>query len=162
MRALVIGRFQPFHLGHLSLIEYVASKAEFMILGVGSSNNPVSVENPFTFDERSEMINNSLDIGVGYEIVGIPDFNDNKRWISWIKDNIVFDSFFGNSENEVGIFKDAGIIVVDVPFFERDLYSATEVRGRMVDGGGWEALLPPGSVKVIRDVNGIERIKNLM
>jgi len=35
--ALIIGRFQPFHLGHLLLIKEAAKEADIIVIGIGSS-----------------------------------------------------------------------------------------------------------------------------
>lgn len=51
-----IGRFQPLHYGHCTVIDKALELSEFVIVGVGSSNQARSDKNPFTFDERVEMI----------------------------------------------------------------------------------------------------------
>lgn len=51
-----IGRFQPFHYGHASVMLEAFKRARHVIVLVGSSNNPRSWRNPFTFDERAKMI----------------------------------------------------------------------------------------------------------
>ena len=38
MIGFLIGRFQPFHLGHLEAIKFALSKAEHLHIGIGSSN----------------------------------------------------------------------------------------------------------------------------
>jgi bifunctional NMN adenylyltransferase/nudix hydrolase len=53
---LFIGRFQPFHIGHQQVIEHALQLANHVIVAVGSSNRSRSVKNPFTFDERKQMI----------------------------------------------------------------------------------------------------------
>ena len=52
----VIGRFQPFHLGHKHNIRLALDTAERVIVLVGSPNVARSIRNPFTLEERSEMI----------------------------------------------------------------------------------------------------------
>lgn len=56
-----IGRFQPFHVGHLEVIKTALDQAHKVIVLVGSSNQPRTEKNPFTFDERKEMIYASLE-----------------------------------------------------------------------------------------------------
>ena len=56
-----IGRFQPFHLGHLSVVKAGLDQAEQLIILSGSSHRPRSVRNPWTADERAEMIYGSID-----------------------------------------------------------------------------------------------------
>lgn len=51
-----IGRFQPFHLGHRHVIASALGQARHVIVLVGSPNVARSVKNPFTYDERADMI----------------------------------------------------------------------------------------------------------
>lgn len=64
--AFVIGRFQPFHNGHKHLIDFGLEHAEKVVVLVGGSNKARSYKNPWTFEERKEMI----------EDVYIQEFND--------------------------------------------------------------------------------------
>lgn len=51
-----IGRFQPFHLGHKAVVEAALARARRAIVLVGSARQPRSIRNPWTFEERAEMI----------------------------------------------------------------------------------------------------------
>ena len=51
-----IGRFQPFHQGHLSVVNFALERSKEVIILVGSSYKARSVRNPFTFEERSSHI----------------------------------------------------------------------------------------------------------
>ena len=55
-----IGRFQPFHLGHLAVIEEGLKQAEQMIILCGSAHQPRSVRNPWTVAEREAMIRGAV------------------------------------------------------------------------------------------------------
>ena len=61
MIGFLIGRFQPFHLGHLEAIKFALSKVEHLHVGIGSSNKSHEKRNPFTADERKKMILSSID-----------------------------------------------------------------------------------------------------
>lgn len=88
---VTIGRFQPFHIGHMHLIDRALQHCENLILVIGSINEPRNLYNPFTFQERSEMIMNSF----GYHdrqrlhIVGVEDsrYND-ELWIKSIQEQV--------------------------------------------------------------------------
>ena len=56
MRALFIGRFQPFHKGHLKIIQQASETYDQILVGIGSSQYSHTVDNPFTAEERTEMI----------------------------------------------------------------------------------------------------------
>jgi len=161
MRALVIGRFQPLHNGHLQMLGYVAGREDEIVVGIGSSNRPASFQNPFTFSERRNMIESCFTPGVPVECVGIPDFGDDNRWVGHVLDNIEFDVFYTNSVNEKRIFEEAGVAVEEVPFYGRDRHIARHVREKMVLGGDWQSLVPKCVEKIIAEVGGVERVKSL-
>lgn len=51
-----IGRFQPFHKGHEHVIRVALAKARHVVVLIGSSKCARSLRNPFTWEERAEMI----------------------------------------------------------------------------------------------------------
>ena len=51
-----IGRFQPFHMGHKAVVDEALKRAENVIMLIGSANMPRSLRNPFTVEERAQMI----------------------------------------------------------------------------------------------------------
>lgn len=55
-----IGRFQPFHNGHMSVVKQALEKAHNLVIVVGSSFAARSVRNPFTAGERIKMVTDSL------------------------------------------------------------------------------------------------------
>ena len=60
--AIFIGRFEPFHLGHLSILTQGLELAEKVIVVLGSHNVARNIICPWTSDERKEMILTSLSI----------------------------------------------------------------------------------------------------
>ena len=50
--ALYIGRFQPPHLGHISVIKEILKKYDSVIIGIGSAQEKGTYENPFSAAER--------------------------------------------------------------------------------------------------------------
>jgi bifunctional NMN adenylyltransferase/nudix hydrolase len=58
--AVFIGRFQPFHRGHQMVIEEALEIANKVAIIIGSSNAPRSTRNPFTYEERVDMINDAF------------------------------------------------------------------------------------------------------
>ena len=61
MDGLLIGRFQPFHLGHLDAVLFGLSRTENLFICIGSSNKSNESRNPFSAKERREMITSSID-----------------------------------------------------------------------------------------------------
>ena len=54
--SVLIGRFQLPHVGHKKLIEKAAEIADNIVIVVGSVGQPKTPKNPFSFDERKEML----------------------------------------------------------------------------------------------------------
>jgi bifunctional NMN adenylyltransferase/nudix hydrolase len=82
-----IGRFNPFHNGHAHVLQHALQTSKLVILLLGSAGLARSLKNPFTFDERREMVSRWLattDIPEGVQIVIAPlrDFPyNNAMWI---------------------------------------------------------------------------------
>lgn len=58
--AVFIGRFQPVHIAHIDIIEQALDIAETVIISVGSAHRPKTIKNPWTSQERIEMIKTAL------------------------------------------------------------------------------------------------------
>lgn len=88
-----IGRFQPMHIGHLSVIEKALRLAEQLIIVVGSSYQPRTPKNPWTSGERKEMILQSLKAeGIDYERVRFAEVRDqmynDQSWAADVQDAV--------------------------------------------------------------------------
>jgi len=51
-----IGRFQPFHKGHLAVIREGLNEGSQLLVLVGSADRPRNIRDPFTAEERAEVI----------------------------------------------------------------------------------------------------------
>lgn len=51
-----IGRFQPFHMGHKTVVDEALKRAKKVAIVIGSHDQPRNTRNPFTTAERIEMI----------------------------------------------------------------------------------------------------------
>lgn len=57
---IYIGRFQPFHTGHLETVKIMLEECDQIIISVGSHNRPKTIKNPWTSEERIEIIKKAL------------------------------------------------------------------------------------------------------
>lgn len=85
--SVVIGRFQPLHVGHERLIDHALKISKTVILLVGSANQARSVRNPFSFEERKSMIERVYSRETRMDrrilIFGIEDFvYSNDAWVA--------------------------------------------------------------------------------
>ena len=90
--AVVIGRFQPFHNGHAMLLNEAFDIAEQVIVVVGSAHSPRTFKNPFTFEERRDMILDWCSES-GYSkalsIVGVDDdLYEEERWVATLQSTV--------------------------------------------------------------------------
>jgi nicotinamide-nucleotide adenylyltransferase len=161
---LLIGRFQPFHKGHLEVVRSIAKKCDSLIIGIGSAQYSHTYDNPFTAGERHLMISRALkeeDLGE-YFLVPIVDINRYAVWVSHVVSLVPpFEVVFTNNNLTRRLFSEAKYAVRDSPMFNRETYSGTEIRRRMSMGDEWRDLVPTPVAKVIDEIDGVNRIRDL-
>lgn len=88
---IFIGRFQPVHQGHIHAIGIAASQVEKLYILVGSANQCRSIRNPWTFDERRQMLQLKLHSEriTNYEIIPLNDHKySDTQWMSDVRATI--------------------------------------------------------------------------
>jgi bifunctional NMN adenylyltransferase/nudix hydrolase len=85
-----IGRFQPPHRAHLSLVEQCLSHGELVLILIGSAYSPATPRNPFTWQQRSLLLHQALPSSVQKRLFYAPlrDFDDKPRWLAAICSNV--------------------------------------------------------------------------
>lgn len=88
--AILIGRFQPFHNGHAALLRATLAQAGRVVVVPGSSFRSRNARNPFTWEERAEMIAASLDEGEARRVAFVPvrDYYDDRRWAAAVEEGV--------------------------------------------------------------------------
>jgi nicotinamide-nucleotide adenylyltransferase len=164
MNGLLIGRFQPFHLGHLDALHFALSKVDKLWIGLGSSNKPLQKDNPFSAEERKEMILSSIDESMKQriQIYFIPDLENHIKWIELI-DTLVpkFDIVFTNDELTRHLYSKRDVQVLPIPFVKRDILSGTNIRDMITSDQKWEDLVPEGTKNFLYKTSAKQRLKNL-
>ena len=164
MDGLLIGRFQPFHLGHLDAVLFGLSRTENLFICIGSSNKSNERRNPFSAEERREMIISSIEPSMAdqLKIFDIPDVGDHEKWTFEI-DKIVpkYDIIFTNDEFTKTLFEKREMNVAPVVLKDREKFSGTNIRELIVDDKNWQDLVPRGTKKVLDKIGAKERLKNL-
>ena len=162
-RAFYIGRFQPFHNGHLKVISEIAGEVDELVIGIGSAQLSHTPDNPFTSGERILMISRSLeDLDLYYYVIPINDIYRNAEWVAHVHAMTPpFSSVYSNNPLVSRLFTEAGYEVRYSPMYNRHEYSGTEIRRRMVAGEGWEQLVPPVVAAVVDEVQGVARLRQV-
>lgn len=164
---LLIGRFQPFHLGHLEAVRYALKRVDYLYVVVGSAQRSHERDNPFTAGERISMIKSALD-GNGVDpskwmAIPIADADSHATWVSSVVSMVPkFDVVFTNDALTFLLFKEDGMEVRAVPYLERSRYSATNVRDRILERKDWDSLVPPEVAKQVKKFGGVERVRALI
>ncbi|NPA85070.1 MAG: nicotinamide-nucleotide adenylyltransferase [Crenarchaeota archaeon] len=167
MRALFPGRFQPFHKGHMKVVEWALERAEELIVVVGSAQESHTLQNPMTAGERVLAIRRALELeGVELRrvyIIPVPDILMNSAWVAHVKTYVPpFEAVVARNPLVRLLFEEAGYRVLEPPPFEREKYVATNIRALMMTGGNWEEYVPEGVAEVIKELGIIERMRRLM
>lgn len=88
---IFIGRFQPVHQGHIHAIGVAASQVQKLYILIGSSNQCRSIKNPWTFEERKQMLTLKLHSEriTNYEIIPLNDYRySDTQWMSDVRATI--------------------------------------------------------------------------
>ena len=153
-KGLILGRFQPLHMGHLSIFETVIDNNEELVICVGSSNKKRTEKNPYTSLERIQMIDSVLsNYSCNYEIFEIPDINNNDLYVNHLE-NIVspFDRVYTGNKLVKELFENAGYPVIVPHLINREAWQGVSIRQAMKDGGDWEMDVPASVAKIISDI----------
>lgn len=165
-RGVFVGRFQPFHNGHLEVIKKIVGDVDELVIIVGSSQYSHRLDNPFTAGERITMIRKALEEeGIQLSkvwIIPVPDVHQHALWVAQIVGySPKFDVVYANEPLTSRLFKEAGFKVKSMSFIKREVYWATEIRKLMITGEKWEEFVPSSVAKFIKKIEGNVRLSDL-
>jgi len=160
---LFIGRFQPFHLGHLSVIKQMEQECDELIIAIGSAQYGFYDKNPMTGGERLEAISKVLrkEIKKTFCIVPVEDINCYPKYAAHIKSMVPsFSAVYTGNEIIAELFRAEGYEVRDVPSAVR--ISATDIRKAIGEGREWKHFVPEEVHDFLVKNKIDERIRRLM
>ncbi len=160
MHALVLGRFQPLHLGHCSVIEAALSAADEVTVAIGSSQAGHTSHNPFTAAERIAMLRAVF--GDRIRVAPVPDLGDPPRYARHVLDCVPgVDEVWGNNVT-LDLFEDEGIPVRRTGLQSRRSWEGASIRQAMARGdGAWRVQVPPTVLPVLDEMQAWSRVANL-
>ncbi len=153
-------------MGHLEVFKRILKEVDELIIGVGGAQESHTLENPFTAGERLLMIMRALSEAkvdlARVHIIPIPDVNNNSIWVSHIVSlSPPFEISYSGNPLVRRLFKEGGFETKKPPMIKRKEYWGTEIRDRMVNGENWEGLVPKAVIGVMKEIKGVERLKDL-
>jgi nicotinamide-nucleotide adenylyltransferase len=165
-RGLYVGRFQPFHLGHLDAIRDVLKEVDELVVVIGSAQYSHRSTNPFTSGERLVMIRRAFEEAKvdcsKIWIVPVPDVHLHMLWVSAIEGYTPkFTVLYSNEALTRRLFIESGYTVKSLKLFERKLYMSTIVREKMITGESWREFVPRSVADFIDEIDGVNRLRDL-
>jgi len=166
VRGLLIGRFQPFHGGHLEVVRKIrADRADApLILGVGTAEESYTWENPFTAGERLEMITRALEEAKVARtlLVPISDINRHALWVNYLESLLpTFDRVYTNNLLTRILFERSGYLVESTPLFDRARFEGVRIREQLAEGGDWRSAVPPSVAAYLDEIGAPARLQVL-
>ena len=166
VRGILIGRMQPVHNGHMEVIKRILEEVDEIVIGIGSAQLSHEVKDPFTAGERVLMMTQALaEIDVDpsrYYIIPMQDINFNAIWVSHVKMlTPPFSILYSGNPLVKQLFSEEGYEVRQPPLYDRLNLSGTEVRRRILKDENWQELVPNATVELLREIDGVNRLKNL-
>jgi len=172
--ALFIGRFQPFHNGHLSVIKDILKKHERAIIVVGSAEKNFLPSNPLTAGERFELIDESLKAeGIpceNYCIIPVRNVNNYALWVNHINIHVPpYSHIYTGSKIVKACYEgkyfqnhrpsNNHLNIIQV---EKKLdISASTVRDKILTDDNWQEMVPDAVVKKFEEWDFPTRLKTI-
>lgn len=163
---LFLGRFQPFHDGHGSIVMNAWNDCEHLIIAIGSSQEGRTKKNPLTFDERKTLIRALTWYNKDITIIGIPDRENPRDDSSWgeyvmnyvekecgVRPTIIFEG----SEDARSHWYDTLDVEVKITDRNEDPISATMIRQMLLEDNrrGFTMNMPCGTWGFYEDLRNI-------
>ena len=164
-RGLMIGRYQPFHLGHLSLAEQILAECEELVVAIGSPEANFSFNDPFTAGERITMVHETLS-EYGFlmskcYILPVPNSDNNYMWFEQIRSMIPKVTRVYSGNQFVQLLLPENVEVKSPTFLKQRIFNGTRIRNLMVRNGNWLNHVPTPVASFINEIDGISRLKKL-
>jgi len=155
LRAVFVGRFQPFHKGHLRVVEEFSGHHDLALVVVDSGDR--TREDPLTTEERINIIKACVD----HDVYVQQDYPDNdERWCQELLETTSAEAVItGNDWTQRAVSEYSDTEVIEQEMYRRELYSGTEIRTRIRSGDEWRYLVPDCARRAMEDNGLVEAVR---
>jgi len=141
-----LARFQPMHVIHQKMIE----KYNPEVILVGSSDEQRTVRNPFSFEERLEMIKT---VFLNKKVLPLPDFNNNIKWLKSVEGYEII----SNNHRVIDLLPKKSLIIPK----RVEGFSSTIIRKKILAGENVRDYLDKNVFNYLVEIDGFEIIKKI-
>ncbi len=173
---VVLGRFQPFHKGHLNYVLKALKNCQTLYIGITTPGKKLTnfepqdlnrlgkQNNPFSFNERKIMIKKALkEKNIDLKKVKFIDFKPYKikDWFLKVpKDAGYFFLLISPTEKlKVEQMKNQGLNVVILGFINNRKHQAFNIRSKISQNKPWKALVPGSVYEYLMKIKAPQRLK---
>ena len=168
--SFLVSRFQPLHNGHKALIDKMISESENATIVLGTAQESRTEKNPFTAEERIEMVKNLYKDNNNINVFAINDldYSENRYnyvntdWSTYVIDNITKNSphfgkveaFYCGGSFEGSWYENCGVVIEILDRTKQEGYckiSATEIREMIKNNNDdWKNYIPKENIELIK------------
>ena len=157
---LYVGKFQPFHNGHLFAVKNILPQVDKLIIAIGSSQYSNVEGQPFSAQERQQMIEQALTAeGLNNSVVtAVPDIHDPENWVEHLCGCVTrFDVVFTNNDAVARLFKVKNFEMRAIPVLPG--VSGSLIRQKLASKDPtWQSLVPPATAQVLQNSSQVGRL----
>lgn len=159
--AYVIGRFQPFHLGHKAMVKKALDIANNVVVVIGDTGCRPDYKNPWTVEERIAMIRSNFDPATNDRLffTSVEDIPyDDNAWADAVHNavgkvgvsSLPWEKFLVGHKKDgssfyLGLFPEWKLVEVELRELEGNRIDATAIRNAYFAPEGFLMGLPSGS-----------------
>ena len=163
--SLYLGRFQPFHKGHLDAVHQIFSQfpEDTLLIAIGSAEDSFLPENPLTAGERFEMILRVFsEEGISRDrflLCPVRNIHNYALWTHHVAQLLPpFSRVFSGSPLVRRLFEESGLPVETYSLQDHTGISATNIREKLKKGESVTEFLPAATLSFLQEKNIAHRI----
>ncbi len=155
MKAFFIGRFQPFHRGHMHAVQDAMDRYDLTI-GIGSAQEVNTLDNPLATHERRQVLNDCVPT---VPVIPVPDRFDNDAWLDHIEAQVDVDAVISGNDLVRRLFRERGYTVEEPAYREPDRFEGTTIRDLVIAGEAWQDRVPDCALPLLEEFGFAERLR---
>ncbi len=164
---LFVGRFQPFHLGHLDIVKKILAENERIIIAIGSAEKNYVPENPLTAGERVLVIDETLKAAkinpARYTIIPVRNIDNYALWVDHLNLYVPpYNTIYTGSHIVKACYEGAQSKHRLVQIKRARPVSGTALRDSMIaNTKDWEKLVHPRTAELLKKLNLPLRLRQI-